>query len=128
MTLAVALFGLSVAALGIAGVLSPQRLVALVARLQLRLGLYFIAGLRLLVGAALLLAAPASRVPMYLQVLGWLALVSGIVTPFFGRRRFEAILEWWRERATWIVRLWSFLVLLFGLSLVWAVFPVLLAA
>ena len=127
MTLAVALFGLFAASLGIAGVLSPQHLLALVTRLQTQLGLYFIAGFRLLIGAALLLAAPGSRVPMYLQILGWLSLASGITTPFFGVRRFEAILAWWRRRATWIVRVWSFLILLFGLSLVWAVLPVLCA-
>ena len=123
MTLAVTLFGLFIAALGLAGLVSPPRLLALVARARSQLGLYFIAGLRLLLGVALLLAAPSSRAVLYLQVLGWLALVSGILTPFFGVRRFEAILEWWRERTPWVVRLWCGFVLLFGLSLVWVVFP-----
>lgn len=123
MTLAVALFGLFVATLGVAGLLSPQWLLALVTRGQSWLGVYFIAGLRLLVGLALLFAAPSSRAPLYLIALGALALVSGIVTPFFGVRRFEAILDWWRQRDPWIVRLWSTFVLVFGLSLVWAVFP-----
>lgn len=123
MTLAVALFGLFVATLGAAGLLSPQWLLALVTRGQSWLGVYFIAGLRLLVGVALLFAAPSSRAPLYLIGLGALALVSGIVTPFFGVRRFEAILGWWRQRDPWIVRLWSTFVLVFGLSLVWAVFP-----
>jgi hypothetical protein len=123
MTLAVALFGLFIAALGMAGLVSPERLLALVARAQSQLGLYFIAGLRLLLGVALLLAAPSSRAVPYLQLLGWIAIVSGIVTPFFGVRRFEAILEWWRQRTPWAVRLWCGFVLFFGLSLVWAVFP-----
>jgi hypothetical protein len=123
MTLAVALFGLFVAALGASGVLSPERLLALVTRAQAQLGLYFIAGIRLLIGVAFLLAAPASRAPLYLQVLGGLTLVAAVVTPFFGMRRFEAIVAWLRRRDPRLVRLWSALVLLFGLSLVWAVFP-----
>jgi len=123
MTLAVALFGLFIAALGIAGLSSPQRLLDLVTRVQSQLGLYFIAGLRLLMGVALLLAAPASRATPYLQVVGGLALISAVVTPFVGARRFQAILQWWRGRQSWAVRLWSLLVLVFGLSLVWAVFP-----
>ena len=121
MRLAVALFGLFITALGVAGLASPQRLLALVTRAQSQLGLYLIAGIRLLLGAALLMAAPESRAPLYLQVLGVLSLVSGIVTPFFGVRRFEAILDWWRRRAPWAVRLWSAIVILFGASLIWAV-------
>ena len=123
MTLAVALFGLFVAALGIAGIRSPAWLLAQVTRVQSRFGLYFIAGIRLALGAALLVAAPASRAPLYLQVLGGVALLSGAITPFFGVARFEAILQWWRERPAWAVRLSSVFALLFGLSLVWAVLP-----
>jgi len=37
--------------------------------------------------------------------------------------RFEAILGWWRARPPWMVRAWSGFVVLFGLSLVWAVLP-----
>jgi hypothetical protein len=123
MTLAVALFGLFVVTLGAVGIASPERLLALVTRAQSQLGLYFIAGVRLLVGVALLLAAPASRAPLYLQALGVVALISGAVTPFVGVSRFEAILDWWRQRGPGFVRPWSVLVLLFGASLVWAVFP-----
>lgn len=123
MTLAVALFGLFVSALGIGGLLSPRRLLALVSRAQLQLGIYFIAGIRLLLGVALLLAAPSSRAVPYLQVLGGLAVASGMITPFFGVRRFNAVLAWWRKQGPWSVRVWSAFVLLFGLSLVWAVLP-----
>ena len=123
----VALFGLFVALLGMTGLLSPQPLLALVTRAQSRTGLYFIAGFRLLIGGALLLAAPGARAPSYLQALGALSLVSGVITPFLGVERFEAILDWWRVRPPWAVRLWSALVLLFGASLIWAVAPATLA-
>ena len=107
MTLAVALFGLFVVSLGIAGVLSPQRFLARITRVLSDLGLYYIAGARLLLGAAFLLAAPTARAPLYLQILGGVALLSGVITPFFGVRRFEVLLAWWRERATWIIPSWS---------------------
>ena len=123
MTLTVGLFGLFVAALGVAWVLSPERLLGLVTRAQSQLGLYFIAGLRLFLGVALLLAAGTSRAPLFLQILGGVSLVSGAITPFFGVERFEAILGWWKRRPPWLVRIWSGFVILFGLSLVWAVLP-----
>lgn len=123
MTLVVGLVGLLVAALGLAGVVSPGRLLGVVTAVQSRLGLHGIAGLRLLVGGVLLFAASSSRAPLYLTIVGGLSLVSGVLTPFVGARRFEAILDWWRARSPWTVRLWSLFVSVFGLSLVWAVLP-----
>lgn len=123
MALVVALFGLFVTTLGLAGVASPERLLVLVTRSQARLGLYGIAALRLLMGGALVLAAPPSRAPLYLMALGGLSLASGALTPLVGADRFDAILDWWRARSPWVVRVWSAFVSVFGVSLVWAVVP-----
>jgi uncharacterized membrane protein len=123
MHLAVALFGLLIASFGITGLLSPDRLLGLVSRAATTLGLYVIAGIRLLLGIALVASASASRAPTYLQILGIVAIIAGLITPFFGVERFEAVLEWWRKWTPSVVRLWSVFVLLFGLSLVWAVIP-----
>lgn len=99
-----------------AGALSPRRLLALVTRAQSRLGLYFNGGFRVAAGAVLLQGASASRAPLHLEVLGWLSLVSGNVTPLVGVRRFEVMLGWWRRRSPWTLRLWSCLVIVFGRS------------
>lgn len=123
MILAVALFGLFLSALGVMGFFAPERLLALVTRVQSQAGIHAIAGFRLLMAVPLWFAAPESRAPFYLQTLGILSLLSGIATPFFGKRRFAAILGWWRERPASFVRVWSLFVVAFGLSLVWAVFP-----
>jgi len=123
MTLVVALFGLLVAGLGLAGIASPGRLLAVVTRSQARLGLHGLAALRLVVGAAMLLAAPPSRAPLYLQILGGLSLASGALTPLVGTHRLEGILDWWRARPDRFVRSWSAFVVLFGSSVAWAVLP-----
>lgn len=117
----VILFGAFVTALGAAGVLSPARLLDVVTRAQARLGLRGIAALRLGLAVVFWLAAEGARAPLYLRVLGGVALVSGLVTPWVGQHRFEAILDWWRRRSPFWVRLWSGFVMLFGLSMVWAV-------
>jgi len=119
----VALFGVVVAGLGVAGLVSPERLLGVVTRAQARFGLYLLAGLRLVIGGALILAAPPSRAPLYLTTVGCLSLASGVLTPLVGVRRFEAVLDWWRARPPWFVRSWSVLAAVFGSSLVWAVFP-----
>ena len=124
MHLAVALFGLLIVAFGVIGLRSPERLLDLVARAVSNLGLYLIAGFRLLLGIVLLLSASSSRAPLYLQILGAVAIFSGLITPLFGVHRFAAILEWWRKWDSLVIRLWSALVLIFGLSLIWAVMPI----
>jgi membrane-bound ClpP family serine protease len=120
-TLAVALFGLSIAAVGVVGVVAPGRLLDLVARAQSWLGIGVIAAIRLLLGVVLLFAAPESHAPRYLQILGVVSLVSGAVTPFAGVRTFAGVLAWWRRRSPWAIRLWSAFIVCFGLSFVWAV-------
>jgi len=126
-TLAVALFGFFLIALGLTGVASPPRLIAFVSRWQSEPGLYSAAGLRILLGVALVLAAGDSRAPLYLRAFGGLALLAGVATPFFGLRRFEAPLAWWREQDPAVVRSSCLVVILVGCSFVWAVFPALRA-
>ncbi len=123
MRLTVALFGCFVVAIGLVGAVSPPRLLTLVGRLVSKQGLFFIAGLRLCLGIALWLSADSSRAPHFLQIVGAIAIVSGLVTPFVGVRRFDAIMGWWAGRAPDLVRVWCVGLLLFGMSLVWAVFP-----
>jgi uncharacterized membrane protein YidH (DUF202 family) len=124
MSLAVALFGLFIAGLGAAGMLSPRQLLELVTRGQASLGPFGIAALRLGMSVAMLGAADQSRVPLYLRGMGVLALISALATPFVGARRFAAVIDWWRRRSAATVRLWSLVVLGFGISMVWAVLPI----
>ena len=58
-------------------------------------GLYAIAALRVAIGLVLLLAAPASRAPRTLRVLGVIVIFAGLVTPWFGVARSLAVLDWW---------------------------------
>jgi hypothetical protein len=123
MEFVVAFFGLFLVVLGFGGLAFPSWLVGLVGRLQTPAGLYFAAGVRLVLGVALIFSAPDSRAPSLLAVFGVVAIVAGLVTPLFGLRRFAAILEWWSGRPPALVRAWCVIVLLLGAGLVWAVAP-----
>jgi hypothetical protein len=115
-----ALFGLLILAMGVWGVISPSRLLASIARLQSQRGLYIIAAIRLALGSTLLLAAPASRAPLLLQIFGVLAIISGVITPFLGVELFGSIIGWWQRIPTLVTRLWCGVVILFGAALIWA--------
>src|SRR4029077_165922 len=57
-------------------------------------GLYAIAALRIAIGLVFVLAAPASRAPRTLRVLGLIVIIAGLTTPGFGVTRALAVLNW----------------------------------
>ncbi len=123
MTLVALILGLLIAALGTLGVASPPRLLNFVRRFQTPVGLYVAAALRVFVGVALVFAAPASRAPELIRILGVFTIVVGVITPFVGLERFRGLLDWWSARGPALVRGWAVVVLALGLSLAYAVLP-----
>jgi len=60
-----------------------------------REGLYVSAGIRVVVGIVLLIAAPASRFPTTLRVFGAIALVAGLFLLFLPIEVWGPYLQWW---------------------------------
>lgn len=120
MTLVALVFSLFVAGLGALGFASPSRLLGMVRSFQTPTRLYIAAALRLVLGAALFLAAPASRAPELLRILGVFIVVAGVITPFFGLERFGRLLDWWSAQGPTLVRVWSAFAFAFGLLLAYA--------
>jgi len=114
---------LFVAALGALGVVSPMRLLGIVRRFQSPAGLYAAAAIRLVLGAALWEAAPASRAPEAVRIVGFIVFVAGLITPFFGLERLGRVMDWWSARGTVFMRVWAGFALVFGLLLAYAVTP-----
>ncbi len=123
MSVIVIVVGLFITAIGLLGLVSPERLIHFAKSLQTPAGLYSAAGLRVLLGVALWFAAPASRAPDALRILGVFVFVAGIVTPFFGLERSRKLLEWWWSRGTPFIRVWSCFASAFGLLLIYLVCP-----
>src|SRR2546423_715020 len=57
-------------------------------------GLIAIAALRIAIGLVFVVAAPASRAPRALRVLGIIVIIAGVMTPWFGVARSRAVLNW----------------------------------
>jgi hypothetical protein len=123
MTLVALIICLLTAAFGALGIASPSRLLGVVRYFQTPMGLYFAAGIRVLLGVALLFAAPTSRAPGLIYILGVFIIIIGVITPFFGLERFRRLLDWWSAQGSAFVRGWAVLALLFGLSLAYALVP-----
>ena len=123
MTLVALIICLLLSALGALGVASPSRLLGVVRNFQTPMGLYFVAALRVVLGVALFFAAPTSRAPDLIRILGVVIIVMGAVTPLFGLERFRRLLDWWSAQGSAFIRAWAVLALAFGLSLAYAIVP-----
>jgi hypothetical protein len=112
-----------VSVLGVIGVVSPGALLGIARNFQSPAGLYAAATLRILLGAALLLAARTSRAPRTIRAIGVIILVAGLLTPVLGLERFRDILAWWSEQGPIVMRLWAGFALAFGSLLAYTVLP-----
>jgi hypothetical protein len=114
---------LSVVVLGALGIVSPMMLLGVVRKFESPAGIYAAAALRIMLGGALFLSAPTSRVQEVVRILGIIIFVVGIITPLFGIERFRRLLNWWSERGPVFLRVWAGFALGFGLFLAYAVMP-----
>ena len=103
------LFGLVIGALVIlAGAISftaPDLRLALEGWVTTPAGLYEITALGVAIGLVFVFAAPASRAPRTLRVLGLIAIIAGLMTPWFGVARSRAVLNWFVNAGPLLMRL-----------------------
>src|SRR4030095_1428068 len=86
-------------------------------------GLFVAAAIRVVFGAVLIFAAPASRAPQALRVVGLVILVAGVITPFFGVERARGILDWWSTQGTVLTHIAPAVALAFGGTLIYLLSP-----
>ena len=121
MSFLVSAFGLAIVVIGLLGLVSPDALLSFVRRWQTWPGVWAAAAVRVGFGAALWLAAPASRTPVTLQILGVMALVSGAALPLLGVSGFSVIVVWWSRRSAAFKRVWAGVAGAVGGFVVWSV-------
>ena len=68
-------------------------------------GLYAIAALRIAIGLVFIFAAPVSRAPRMVRVLGLVVIIAGLMTPWFGVTRAQATLNWVASAGPLMMRL-----------------------
>jgi hypothetical protein len=119
----VLLLGASLCLFAAWGVFAPQKLLQWVKDvMDADWGIVFAVVIRLLLGAALIVAAPASRFPTVFLVLGWIAIAAAIAAMLMGRERLRRFVDWWIERFSPAgVRFWVLLALAFGAFLIYGV-------
>lgn len=110
---------LSVVGLGV--MVAPLTMAEVGRWMQTPGGLYGTAAVRIVMGAALVGVAPASRLPRTLRVIGALIILVGLLTPLFGVERARAVLDWWVAQGTTFMRVWALFPVAFGIFLIHAI-------
>ena len=105
---------LFIAAFGTVGVLAPAGLIWVAHHAVSPAQLYFMAVVRVAFGVLLISVASGSRAPKMLRVVALIPLVAGIATPFVGVERAPAIIEWWSQQGSAVIRLTALAVLALG--------------
>ena len=101
------------------GMANPAGLLALVGRFADAKGYAFAIGVRVLLGAASILAAPDSLMPVFLYAIGALSLIAAAVLMMVGVSGYRRILDWVSGFQAPMLRLWLIFGLLFGVALIW---------
>ncbi|MEN3370981.1 MAG: hypothetical protein V7609_3124 [Verrucomicrobiota bacterium] len=109
--------------LGLTGIIWPDCLVRIGHYSFTPVGLYVVAGLRVAIGLVFFLAAPASRAPKTLRILGVLVCVGGVVLAFLTAERAQAFLDWWSANGTTFVRFGGGVVLVIGSFIAYVTAP-----
>lgn len=120
----VVIFGMLVAVLGVIGLLNPAGLLGFISHMPARWRYSFAIALRVLIGGILLLAAPLGWLPLVLTVLGILALAAAAGLALVGQEKFEQMVTWWLDLPTWAARCSGLVMVLLGILLIVAIWPV----
>jgi len=121
MVFLVALFGVLVAGVGVVGAVRPAALTRFLGSLWESPGVfYFAIGIRLVLGAVLILAASDCRFPLAIGIIGILSLIGAASIAVMGRARLQVFVGWWLERPTGFIRAWSGFAIAFGAFLAYA--------
>jgi hypothetical protein len=124
-------FGLCVATVGVVGMLAPSSLVWIAQHSVTSGAFYLLAAVRVAVGVVLISAAPASRAPKALRMVGYVIVVAGLATALtglVGMERARAIIGWWLDQGAGIIRVTSVVLVAFGGFVVYACIPLRRAA
>lgn len=119
--LVVLFLGGGIVALAAWGVARPGELMALVSSvLDRQWGIYFGAGVRLLLGVALLIAARASSFPAAFELLGWIVILAALALFVLGRKLTRKLIIWFGRLSMPMLRLWLLFGMAFGVFLLYA--------
>jgi hypothetical protein len=109
--------------LGLTGLAWPEGLEKIGHFSFTQIGLYIVAIIRIAIGLVLFLAAPASRAPKTLRVIGVLVCVAGVTTALISIQWAQALMDWWSGHGVGFIRIAAVVVVGIGSFIAYATAP-----
>ncbi|MBT8065845.1 MAG: hypothetical protein KJO09_01295 [Gammaproteobacteria bacterium] len=117
------IIGATVALLAAWGVFAPAKLMTWVSTVMDKdWGIYVAVIVRLILGVALIIAAPASPFPVVFQVFGAIAIIAAVALLLIGRGLVGRLIAWFSEQVSVAtIRVWLLFGIAFGGFLIYGV-------
>ncbi len=120
MVYVVSILGVLITLIGLVGIVVPRSFVQVIGGWEAESRFIAAVGIRMVMGVICLSAAPASRMPVVVQVIGIIAIAAAAVALLVGLERLNRLVEWWLGRPPIIVRMSAAFAAGFGVLLVFA--------
>ncbi len=122
MNYVIILFGIAIIVAGTIILINPDTVFGLMRRNMDSFGLHVMAVVvRIILGAALIISAAASRYPTAISILGWISIAAATALGVMGRTNFRRLMAWALGLAPSFGRIGGFAAILFGGFLIHAV-------
>jgi drug/metabolite transporter (DMT)-like permease len=115
--------GLLIMLIGVTGIVWPEEHLRIAPYFLTPVGLGVAAAVRMGFGLVFFFAAPASRAPKTLRVLGVVIVIAGIATALLGVERARAFLDWWTAHGLAFLRMGAGVALAAGSFIAYATAP-----
>jgi hypothetical protein len=116
----VSLVGLTVAGIGLIGVVAPTKLSAFLDSQRVLTGLPVTIAVRIVTGSIFLIAAQGCRLPTLVCLIGLLEFGGAAILVVLRGRPLARFVEWWLQRSASFIRYWCLGALTLGTILVYA--------
>ena len=116
----VSIFGALITLIGLVGIVVPRYFIEVIGNWEAESRFIAAVGIRMVMGVICLSAAPASRMPVVVQVIGIIAIAAAAVALLVGLERLNRLIDWWLERPPIVVRMSAAFAAGFGILLVFA--------
>ena len=114
-TAIVTLLGLLLGIAGIAVIARPDRISGFADRMLEANAFRAVAILgRIILGIILLLAAPDTRLPTFVTILGFLAIIGGVAVAVMKEAWINDLVGWWANQPATILRAWGAVAAILG--------------
>lgn len=110
----VSVVGAVLLGIGFFVLVAPNELRKVMRIFLIRRWLPLASALRIVIGALFVVAAPDTRAPVFILVVGVVLILAGITLPALGAHRTERFAEWWLGRPNAVIRFWALAAMVFG--------------